>query len=89
MHVVRSVAAGIAVAGVVFAPAGIAAAQPVVEHDGRPSVKLPAGVFRLEGNYRWNEIPTKLVIPKEIGIVTLTLQGAVIESPAWDAEGNL
>ena len=29
MHVVRSVAAGIAAAGVVFAPAGIAVAQPV------------------------------------------------------------
>ena len=65
------------------------AVQPIVEHEERPSVKLAAGVFRLEGNYRWSEVPAKLAIPKEIGIVTLTLQGAVIESPAWDAEGNL
>ena len=64
-------------------------AQPIVEHDGRPSVKLPAGVFRLEGDYRWSEVPAKLAIPKEIGILALTLQGAVVESPAWDAEGNL
>ena len=63
--------------------------QPIVEHDERPSVKLPAGVFRLEGNYRWSEVPAKLAIPKEIGMLVLTLQGAVVESPAWDAEGNL
>ena len=66
-----------------------AVVQPIVEHDERPSVKLPAGVFRLEGNYRWSEVPAKLAIPKEIGMLVLTLQGAVVESPAWDAEGNL
>jgi hypothetical protein len=65
------------------------AAQPIVEHDGRPSVNLPAGVFRLEGNYRWSEVPAKLAIPKEIGMLALKLQGAVVESPAWDAEGDL
>ena len=64
-------------------------AQPVIEHDGRPSVKLPAGIFRIEGTYRWSEVPTKLAIPKEIGMLALTLQGAVVESPAWDAESNL
>ena len=66
-----------------------AARNRSVEHDGRPSVKLPAGVFRLEGKYRWSEVPAKLAIPKEIGILGLTLQGTIIESPAWDAEGNL
>jgi hypothetical protein len=64
-------------------------AQPIVEHVGRPSVKLPAGVFRVEGDYRWSEVPATLAIPKEIGILALTLQGVVVESPAWDAEGNL
>ena len=52
-------------------------AQPIVEHDGRPSVKLPAGVFRLEGDYRWSEVPAKQAIPKEIGIIALTLQCTV------------
>jgi hypothetical protein len=65
------------------------AVQPIVEHDGRPSVKLPAGVFRVEGVYRWSKVPAKLSIPEEIGILALTLEGVVVESPAWDAEGNL
>ena len=62
---------------------------PVVEHDGRPSVKLPAGSYRLEGAYRWNETPQRMPLPREIGILTLTLEGTPVESPAWDAEGVL
>ena len=42
MHVVRSVAAGIAVAGVVFAPAGIAAAQPVESGNALQTIVLEA-----------------------------------------------
>jgi hypothetical protein len=64
-------------------------AQPVVEHNGRPSLKLPAGMFRIEGTYRWNEVPQKIQIPHEIGILALTLEGKTVESPAWDAEGIL
>ena len=62
---------------------------PVIEHDGRPSVKLPAGTYRLEGSYRWNEIPRSMPLPREIGILALTLEGTPVESPAWDAEGVL
>ena len=62
---------------------------PVVQHDGHPSVKLPAGTYRLEGSYRWNEIPRSVPLPREIGILALTLQGIPVESPAWDAEGVL
>ncbi|MET0757085.1 MAG: hypothetical protein ABWY39_03685 [Mycobacterium sp.] len=40
MHVVRSVAAGIAAAGVVFAPAGIAAAQPVESGNALQTIGL-------------------------------------------------
>ncbi len=62
---------------------------PVVEHDGRPSVKLLAGAYRLEGSYRWNETPPSMPLPREIGILALTLEGESVESPAWDAEGVL
>ena len=62
---------------------------PVVEHEGRPSMKLPAGTFLIEGTYRWNEVPWKLQIPQEIGILSLSLDGAPVDSPTWDAEGNL
>ncbi|HEY5953995.1 MAG TPA: hypothetical protein VIT18_06500, partial [Terrimicrobiaceae bacterium] len=65
------------------------ASLPVVEHDGRPSVKLPTGAYRLDGSYRWNEIPRSMPLPHEIGILALTLEGTPVESPAWDAEGVL
>ena len=65
------------------------ASLPVVEHDGRPSVKLPTGAYRLDGSYRWNEIPRSMPLPREIGILALTLEGTPVESPAWDAEGVL
>jgi hypothetical protein len=62
---------------------------PVVEHGGRPSVKLRAGSYRLEGAYRWNEIPQSMPLPREIGILSLTLEGTSLELPAWDGEGVL
>ena len=62
---------------------------PVVEHDGHPSVKLPAGTYRLEGAYRWNEIPQSIPLPREVGILALTLEGTPVESPAWDSQGVL
>jgi hypothetical protein len=62
---------------------------PVVEHGGRPSVKLRAGSYRLEGAYRWNEIPPNMPLPREIGILSLTLEGTSLELPAWDGEGVL
>ncbi|HEY5707455.1 MAG TPA: hypothetical protein VIS96_17995 [Terrimicrobiaceae bacterium] len=65
------------------------ASLPVVEHNGRPSVKLPAGTYRFEGVFQWNEIPQRMPLPREIGILALTLEGTPVESPAWDAEGVL
>ncbi|MGA7213879.1 MAG: hypothetical protein WBX20_06695, partial [Terrimicrobiaceae bacterium] len=62
---------------------------PVVEHGGHPSVKLPAGAHRLEGAYRWNEVPPKILLPREIGILELTVEGKPVELPAWDADGVL
>jgi len=62
---------------------------PVLEHKGRPSIQLPAGTCRVEGTYRWNEIPQRISLPREIGILTLALEGKAVESPVWDAQGFL
>ena len=37
----------------------------------------------------WNETPADDRLPREIGILALTLEGTPVESPAWDAEGVL
>jgi hypothetical protein len=65
------------------------AARPVVEHAERPSLKLPAGTYRIEGTYRWNEPPKKIQIPHAIGILALTMEGVPVESPVWGADGVL
>lgn len=64
-------------------------ALPVVEHAGRPALQLAPGTYRLEGIYRWNEIPQSLPLPSEIGVLALTLEGKPVEAPTWDAEGTL
>jgi hypothetical protein len=65
------------------------AVVPVVEHEGRPAVKLVAGRYDLAGAYRWQSVPQRIAMPAEIGILTLTLDGQAIESPVWDAQGFL
>ena len=62
---------------------------PVVEHDGHPAVKLPAGAHRLEGGFSWKKIPQKIPLPVSIGMVALTLDGKPVENPLWDASGQL
>lgn len=64
-------------------------ALPVVEHDDRPAVKLAPGTYQLEGAFRWNEIPQGLSLPREIGLLALSLEGQPVPSPTWDAQGYL
>ncbi len=64
-------------------------AVPVVEHAGAPAVHLEAGTVKLEGDYPWEDIPQRISVPREIGILALTLDGKPVENPVWDAEGFL
>ena len=62
---------------------------PVVEHDGHPGVKLLAGTHRIEGGFVWKKIPQTLALPASVGVIALTLDGKPVESPVWDASGQL
>lgn len=62
---------------------------PVVEHDRAPSIRLPPGTHRIEGLYRWTEIPQRITIPATVGILSLAVEGKAVENPAWDASGSL
>ncbi len=64
-------------------------AQPVVEHDGRPCVRLAAGAWRIEGLYRWTDFPQRISVPREIGILSLAIDGKTVDAPVWDAESFL
>jgi hypothetical protein len=61
----------------------------VVEHEGKPGVRLAAGTTHLTARFPWTETPQKISIPREIGILALTLDGTRVISPAWDADGML
>jgi hypothetical protein len=62
---------------------------PVVEHDGKPSVHLSTGAYHLTGGYRWDEMPQRIIIPQEMGILTLNVEGKNIDTATWDTEGFL
>jgi len=62
---------------------------PVVEHDGKPSVHLSTGAYRLTGGYRWDDMPQRIVLPQEMGVLSLNIEGRNIDAATWDAEGFL
>lgn len=62
----------------------------VVEREGRPCVKLSAGQQVLTGAFLWeNEMPQLIRVPREVGLLSLSLEGKKVELPNWDEAGNL
>ena len=61
----------------------------VVERNGHPSVRLATGTNRLAGVFSWDEMPQRIRIPKQIGVLSLTVEGNRVEIPNWDASGHL
>ena len=61
----------------------------VVERDGRPAVKLQTGRHELSGEFSWDQMPQRILIPKEIGILSLMVGDNEVPLPNWDAEGNV
>jgi hypothetical protein len=59
----------------------------VLEHDGQPAVWLGAGTVRIEGAWRWSEVPQRLAVPRSIGLLALVIDGQSVEAPVWDAQG--
>ena len=62
---------------------------PVFEREGRPSVLLSAGQHDLSGKFLWDTMPQRIAVPREIGILTLTVEGQSISMPNWDANGQV
>ena len=61
----------------------------VVERNGTPSVRLPAGRHQLSGRFSWEQMPQRIAIPNQIGLLTLTVEGTSVAIPNWDASGNV
>jgi hypothetical protein len=61
----------------------------VVERNGRPVIRLGKGSHELKGRFEWKDMPQKLPVPVEIGLVGLQITGEKVEVPARDDKGAL
>ncbi len=65
-------------------------AAPVVEREKRPGLKLSQGQYTLTGSFQWeNEMPQLIRVPREVGLLSLSLEGKKVDLPNWDEAGNL
>ena len=61
----------------------------VVQRDDRPALQLQAGQYELSGEFKWHQIPQKISIPTEIGLLSLDVDGKRLPQPSWDSDGNV
>ncbi|MDF1815876.1 MAG: hypothetical protein P1V20_26995 [Verrucomicrobiales bacterium] len=61
----------------------------VIEKEGRPAMKVEPGAHNVSGVIPWDRMPQRIVIPPEIGILNLTMNGAAVEVPNRDEGGFL
>ena len=59
----------------------------VVLHNGVPSVFVDAGSYRLAGSFEWDERPGVLRIPRQSGLVELTVDGQPVVRPEFTGGG--
>ncbi len=57
------------------------AGEPVVQHDGRPMLRLGRGTHRVTGSLAWSTRPASIPVPPETGLVALKLDGVAVPNP--------
>ena len=62
---------------------------PVVPRDQLPGLVITAGTHSLSGSFDWQEMPENLPLPRSVGLVALSLNGAQVSAPNLDEEGRL
>ncbi len=62
---------------------------PVLDREGVPSVRLPAGPHRLEGQWSWAQMPESLALPSSTALVQLDLAGKLVAEPVRDTDNRL
>ena len=56
---------------------------------GRPALRLPAGSYRVTGQFLWGRLPETLLIPPATGLLALSINGAVVAFPELEGDGRL
>ena len=62
---------------------------PVMSRNNTPSIYLLPGEYRVTGVFEWNDIPEMMRIPPSVGLVTLSINGRITDSPVLDKQGQL
>ncbi len=53
----------------------------VINHLGKPSIKLATGSYTIKGDFFWDRMPENLAIPKSTGLLTLNINDKAITYP--------
>lgn len=61
----------------------------LVEQGGRPSLWLPAGPFRIRGDFGWERLPEALAAPPDAGLLLLTVNGQMVPQPETEKDGRI
>lgn len=61
----------------------------VVTLDGAPRVTLEPGDHTVSGRFAWDSLPDSLAIPRETGLVSLSLSGSPVAEPSRDEDGRI
>lgn len=64
-------------------------AVPVVEHEQRPAIRVEKGKTKVTGRFVWAELPQQILLPQEVGLLALKVNGRSEAAPSWDADGTL
>ena len=61
----------------------------VIDDSGVPRIFLPEGQSTVTGQFYWQHRPESLKIPEQTGLITLTIDGQLVEIPELDSQGRL
>ncbi len=53
----------------------------VISKNGRPSVQLMPGKYDFQGEFNWKQLPNKLLLPKQQGLLRFKLSGDLVSQP--------
>ena len=62
---------------------------PVIMADGEPKAYLEKGEYAITGSFLWDSLPPSLGLPREIGVVRLSVRGTPLERFTRDEDGRL
>ena len=69
--------------------AGKTQAATVLSKGETPQLHLNPGNFKIQGNFKWKDMPKTLTLPRGAAILELTLNGERIEYPRVSERGEL